>query len=206
MDAIKIKKIGKSMLLCGGKVVAGPTDNLRLVCMMVFSYITIYFIWIIFVSGFFGCFFSFFVSAFFSILIYNYLKCYLSDPGIIPRNHNLYSKIGEKVIMKSKIITKDTKDKLVSLKSSDDLNSDNENFSKQDSDYALDYMNLDNSLNKYDHSCSSNEISHIHETETETEVHNKKVVHMFSTTIDDPNLFGLPNDKSKINSSNCNRK
>jgi hypothetical protein len=73
------------------KIIAGPANQLPMIIFGGGGYFLIYVFWIIFVYPLFDKyhlgFLLYLISFFFLVSMFNFLRCYFTDPGIIPRNH-----------------------------------------------------------------------------------------------------------------------
>jgi hypothetical protein len=165
LNPIKMRNIGKNIVLCGGKIIAGPPDQITLVLTMNFLYILVFTLWSIFISPMFGTTFLMLLIFIFFFMLYNYLKCFLTDPGIIPRNHYLYSNKDEIYKMNNK----SRKESGLILKNPGIITEEDEKTVEESKDADV---NINNQKEN-----------------------KKKIVHMFSNSSDDPILFNTDKSK-----------
>ena len=79
-----------SITFCKKKYVIGNNLNISLVISMSFIFTLITVIWILFLYKVFYKY-IFFIGVFlYFLLLYYYLKCFFTEPGIIPRNYSKY--------------------------------------------------------------------------------------------------------------------
>jgi len=110
-------KIGKNIVKCKGKLVCGITNHLPNMISIILLGVLLIVVWGIFLFPLL-IEYNFIVSSalqflFFYLTIYYLLKCFMTEPGIIPRNYKLY--------------TKDENFKSEELNNSNSTNSESEN-------------------------------------------------------------------------------
>lgn len=208
------RNIGRNITLCGGKIIAGTPDQLYLITLMVCSFLAILIIWTIFVSSLFsgllGIMFYLELVSFFATLFY-YLRCFFSDPGIIPKNYLKYiakdnlaedrkstenadstariKKDGEKGVNYYRNIDNENENDL-KLEIGTDKNTSKikKEIQEEKSDPNTEYRTGEEGENSYS---NNNEFTS----------QKKKIVNMFSTSMDDPILFPENSKKKKRNES-----
>lgn len=72
------------------KIIAGPINQLRLFISMLLSFYGLLILWCIFVTPLFHPSILYIGIILHSITLYNFIRCNVSDPGIIPRHHPDY--------------------------------------------------------------------------------------------------------------------
>jgi len=83
-------KLNNKLISLFSKIICGPRDEIFIVIGMSFSYLLFFLSWVFFINDLYTDIykFNFLFYMFLLILIilqYNYLRCYFSDPGIIPK-------------------------------------------------------------------------------------------------------------------------
>jgi palmitoyltransferase ZDHHC9/14/18 len=89
-------KIGRNIVKCKGKLVCGITNHLPNMISLILLGVILLVVWGIFIFPLLidynfvvSCVLQFLV---FYLTIYNLFKCFMTEPGIIPRNYKLYTK------------------------------------------------------------------------------------------------------------------
>jgi len=83
--------IGSNIVLCN-KYVIGMKDNLLLVILMFFGELAVFVAWVVFNNTFFPFYIYIIGGIPFLITEILYIMCFITEPGIIPRNHPDYIK------------------------------------------------------------------------------------------------------------------
>ena len=79
-----------SFSCCKKKYIIGNKLNVCLVINMSFIFTIITICWILFLYKIYSIFIFLFGIVLYCLLLYYYLKCFFTEPGIIPRNYNKY--------------------------------------------------------------------------------------------------------------------
>lgn len=159
------------------RIIAGPASGVNLVLTMSGLYTILLILWIVFLNSFFNIFYILFVLNVFLFMMYHYLKCYLMEPGIIPKFHpNFQPEVDDK------------DNKMESLQNSDKL-----------SNLATEQVRINKTNENTNEENTSNNNN---EKLISYEKEKKKIIHMFSTTIDDPILFPQSEKVKKYDPNN----
>lgn len=90
MDSIKYYGNNYSISIFKRKYIIGNTMNLNLVIIMSFIYTAILVLWIILLQKLYSLHIFIIGIFLYFLLLYYYLKCFFTEPGIIPRSHHKY--------------------------------------------------------------------------------------------------------------------
>ena len=82
----KKRNIGKNVVIFG-KYVMGPTTNMLLLILLMVSLVIALIFWIYFLGNFYSKYVYIYLCIYFYFMEYYILLSYLTEPGIIPRNH-----------------------------------------------------------------------------------------------------------------------
>jgi palmitoyltransferase ZDHHC9/14/18 len=90
-------QIGKNLIVCHGRLILGVKEQLFIFISAIISALVVFILFNIFIIPYYfylgGCYFLipifYYISYFIGLL--NYVQCFITEPGIIPRNYSKYS-------------------------------------------------------------------------------------------------------------------